>query len=240
MKICVFNAGDRKELRIDPEGISVLMAEGFSDVSHLLRSKHLQQLSNILKDTEASENDRYVALDLLKNANIAAGRVLPMCQDTGTAIVMGKKGEAVWVNGDDEAAIAEGIRRTYKTDNLRYSQLAPLDMYEELNTGDNLPAQVEIYAEQGSAYKFLMIAKGGGSANKTMLYQKTKALLNPKSLLSFLDTEISKFDKKLSYKQFLSKAPAEVIEIQNERKNTAFEKKVKLVEALERLSSVIK
>jgi fumarate hydratase class I len=182
--------GDREVLKIDPEGITHLTAEGFSDTSHLLRTSHLQQLSNILDDPEASENDRFVALDLLKNANISAGRILPMCQDTGTAIVMGKKGENVWVEGDDEAAITDGIKRTYETDNLRYSQLAPIDMYTEKNTGNNLPAQIDIYSEKGNSYKFLFIAKGGGSANKTFLYQKTKALLNPSSLMSFLDKEI--------------------------------------------------
>ncbi len=182
--------GDREVLKIDPEGIARLTAEGFSDTSHLLRASHLQQLSNILDDPEASENDRFVALDLLKNANISAGRILPMCQDTGTAIVMGKKGENVWVEGDDEAAITDGIKRTYETDNLRYSQLAPIDMYTEKNTGNNLPAQIDIYSEKGNSYKFLFIAKGGGSANKTFLYQKTKALLNPSSLMSFLDKEI--------------------------------------------------
>ena len=182
--------GDREVLKIDPEGIAHLTAEGFSDTSHLLRTSHLQQLSNILDDPEASENDRFVALDLLKNANISAGRILPMCQDTGTAIVMGKKGENVWVEGDDEAAITDGIKRTYETDNLRYSQLAPIDMYTEKNTGNNLPAQIDIYSEKGNSYKFMFIAKGGGSANKTFLYQKTKALLNPSSLMSFLDKEI--------------------------------------------------
>ena len=182
--------GDREVLKINPEGIARLTAEGFSDTSHLLRTSHLQQLSNILDDPEASENDRFVALDLLKNANISAGRILPMCQDTGTAIVMGKKGENVWVEGDDEAAITDGIKRTYETDNLRYSQLAPIDMYTEKNTGNNLPAQIDIYSEKGNSYKFLFIAKGGGSANKTFLYQKTKALLNPSSLMSFLDKEI--------------------------------------------------
>ena len=150
--------GDREVLKIDPEGIAHLTAEGFSDTSHLLRTSHLQQLSNILDDPEASENDRFVALDLLKNANISAGRILPMCQDTGTAIVMGKKGENVWVEGDDEAAITDGIKRTYETDNLRYSQLAPIDMYTEKNTGNNLPAQIDIYSEKGNSYKFLFIA----------------------------------------------------------------------------------
>ncbi len=184
------DAGGREILKIDPEGIAQLTAAGFSDTSHLLRTAHLEQLASILDDPEASDNDRFVAMDLLKNANIAAGRVLPMCQDTGTAIVMGKKGQNVWVDGDDEAAISEGIRRTYATDNLRYSQLAPLDMYNEKNTGDNLPAQIELYADKGDAYKFMFVAKGGGSANKTFLYQQTKALLNPASLMNFLDKEI--------------------------------------------------
>ena len=168
----------------------MLTAQAFSDTSHLLRPAHLAQLAAILEDPEASDNDRFVALDLLKNANISAGRVLPMCQDTGTAIVMGKKGEHVWVAGDDEAAITQGVLRTYRTDNLRYSQMAPLGMYEEVNTGNNLPAQIEIYAEKGAAYKFLFVAKGGGSANKTLLHQKTRALLNPDALMEFLESEI--------------------------------------------------
>ena len=184
------NLDGREILKIDPEGIAQLAAEGFSDTSHLLRPAHLAQLAKILDDPEASENDRFVAMDLLKNANIAAGRIFPMCQDTGTAIVIGKKGEHVWVEGDDEEAISEGIRRTYLTDNLRYSQLAPLDMFNEIGTGDNLPAQVELYAEKGNAYKFMFIAKGGGSANKTFLFQKTKAILNPDSLMEFLDKEL--------------------------------------------------
>ncbi len=180
----------REILKIDPEGISVLTAKGFSDTSHLLRTQHLEQLRKILDDPEASDNDRFVALDLLKNANIASGRILPMCQDTGTAIIIGKKGEQAWVDGNSEAAISEGVRRTYETDNLRFSQLAPISMYKEVNTGDNLPAQIEIYADQGTNYKFLFIAKGGGSANKTMLYQQTRAVLNPESLMQFLDQEI--------------------------------------------------
>ena len=180
----------REILKIDPEGISVLTAKGFSDTSHLLRTQHLEQLRKILDDPEASDNDRFVALDLLKNANIASGRILPMCQDTGTAIIIGKKGEQAWVDGNSEAAISEGVRRTYETDNLRFSQLAPISMYKEVNTGDNLPAQIEIYADQGATYKFLFVAKGGGSANKTMLYQQTRAVLNPESLMQFLDQEI--------------------------------------------------
>lgn len=184
------DVGGREILKIDPEGIALLTAQGFSDTSHLLRTEHLEQVRKILDDPEASDNDRFVALDMLKNANIASGRVLPMCQDTGTAIIMGKKGEQVWVDGNDEAAISDGVKRTYETDNLRFSQLAPLSMYEEKNTGDNLPAQIEIYAEKGAAYKFMFVAKGGGSANKTMLHQQTAALLNPESLLAFLDKEI--------------------------------------------------
>jgi len=186
----VVEAGGREILRIDPAGITALTAAGFSDTSHLLRPAHLKQLASILKDPEASENDRFVAMDLLKNANIAAGRQLPMCQDTGTAIVMGKKGENVWVEGDEEVAIALGVKQTFETDNLRYSQMAPLNMYDEVNTGNNLPAQIELYADKGDAYKFLFIAKGGGSANKSFLHQQTKALLNPDSLMAFLDKEI--------------------------------------------------
>ena len=186
----VVEAAGRQILRIDGQGIAALTAAGFSDTSHLLRPAHLKQLASILDDKDASDNDRFVAMDLLKNANIAAGRQLPMCQDTGTAIVMGKKGENVWVDGDEEAAIGEGIRRTYATDNLRYSQMAALNMYDEVNTGDNLPAQIELYADKGDAYKFLFMAKGGGSANKSFLYQQTKALLNPDSLIAFLDKEI--------------------------------------------------
>ncbi len=155
-----------------------------------MRPGHLASLASILDDPEASANDRFVAFDLLKNANIAAGKILPMCQDTGTAIVMGKKGQRVWTGGGDAGALAAGIRRTYTETNLRYSQVAPLSMYEEVNTGDNLPAQIELYAEPGDAYKFLFIAKGGGSANKSFLYQQTKAVLNPKSLIAFLDKQI--------------------------------------------------
>ena len=177
-------------LKIAPEAITMLTAEAMRDISHLLRPAHLKQLGSILDDPEASDNDRFVALDLLKNANIAAGGVLPMCQDTGTAIVMGKKGQNVWTGADDEAAIADGVRKTFTETNLRYSQLAPLDMFNEKNTGDNLPAQIDLYATQGDTYKFLFIAKGGGSANKTFLYQQTKAVLNPEALKAFLDEKI--------------------------------------------------
>ncbi|HTZ38247.1 MAG TPA: fumarate hydratase [Stellaceae bacterium] len=177
-------------VKIAPEALSLLSRQAFVDCSHLLRPAHLASLAAILDDPEASANDRFVAYDLLKNANIAAGKVLPMCQDTGTAIVMGKKGQRVWTSGDDAAAISAGIRRTYTETNLRYSQVAPLSMYEEVNTGDNLPAQIELYAEPGEEYKFLFVAKGGGSANKSFLYQQTKAVLNPKSLTAFLDKQL--------------------------------------------------
>ena len=160
------------------------------DIAHLLRPGHLQQLRNILDDPEASANDRFVALDLLKNACIAAGGVLPMCQDTGTAIVKGKKGQFVFTGGGDEEAIARGVFDTYLTSNLRYSQMAPLDMYEEKNTGNNLPAEIKISAIDGDAYKFLFMAKGGGSANKSYLYQETKALLNEKTLLPWIFDKI--------------------------------------------------
>ena len=182
-------AGERV-VTVATDALTMLAAEAMKDCQHLLRPGHLQQLRKVLDDPEASDNDRFVAFDLLKNANIAAGRVLPMCQDTGTAIVMGKKGQRVWTGGGDAAALAAGIRRTYTETNLRYSQVAPLSMYEEVNTGDNLPAQIELYAEEGDEYKFLFIAKGGGSANKSFLYQQTKAVLNPKSLIKFLDEKI--------------------------------------------------
>jgi fumarate hydratase, class I len=177
-------------VKVAPEALTLLARQAFIDCAHLLRPAHLKSLAAILDDPEASSNDRFVAYDLLKNANIAAGRVLPMCQDTGTAIVMAKKGQRVWTGYDDAAAISEGIRRTYTETNLRYSQVAPISMYEEVNTGDNLPAQIDLYAEPGDAYKFLFIAKGGGSANKSFLYQQTRAVLNPKSLIAFLDKNL--------------------------------------------------
>ncbi|HSR56467.1 MAG TPA: fumarate hydratase [Alphaproteobacteria bacterium] len=177
-------------LTVDGGALTELSRAAFFDIAHYLRSEHLGQLAKIFDDPEASENDRFVAYELLKNANISAGGVLPMCQDTGTAIVMGKKGHRVMTAGDDEARLAEGVFRTYAEDNLRYSQLAPLNMYEEVNTGSNLPAQIEIYATEGEAYDFLFIAKGGGSANKSFLYQETKALLNPDSLMRFVDEKI--------------------------------------------------
>src|SRR6266481_6291103 len=180
----------RRIVKVAPEALTLLAAQAFVDSAHLLRPGHLAQLRAILDDPEASANDKFVASDLLKNASIAAGRVLPMCQDTGTAIVMGKRGQQIWTDGDDAAALSAGIRRSYTEANLRYSQLAPLSMYEEVNTGDNLPAQIDLFAEPGDAYKFLFIAKGGGSANKSFLYQQSKAVLNPQSLLKFLDDKI--------------------------------------------------
>ena len=177
-------------LIIDPQALTLLTETAFHDISHYLRPGHLRQLANIIADPEASNNDRFVAIEFLKNANVAAGGVLPMCQDTGTAIVMGKKGERVFTGADDERAISMGVAETYLKHNLRYSQMAPLDMFNEKNTGTNLPAQVEIYATPGDAYKFLFIQKGGGSANKSFLYQQTKAVLNPKSLIEFLDVQL--------------------------------------------------
>mgnify|MGYP006410875853 CR=1 FL=1 len=177
-------------LKVDTEALKILCAAAMVDISHLLRPGHLQQLRTILDDDEASDNDRFVALDLLKNANISAGGILPMCQDTGTAIVMAYKGQQVWTGGGDEAALSEGVLKTFTESNLRYSQVAPLDMFTETNTGNNLPAQIDIYASEGKEYKFLFMAKGGGSANKTFLFQQTKALLNPESLMTFLDEKI--------------------------------------------------
>ena len=173
-------------LKVEPEAITLLTETAMRDIAHLLRSDHLQQLNNILNDPEASPNDKFVALDLLKNAGIAAGGVLPMCQDTGTAIVKGKKGQFVMSGGNDEEAIARGVFNTYQTSNLRYSQMAPISMYEEKNTGNNLPAEIKISAVDGDAYKFLFMAKGGGSANKSYLFQETKALLNEKTLLPWI------------------------------------------------------
>src|ERR1700746_1658521 len=189
-RVSVGSFEGRRIVKVAPEALTLLAAQAFIDSAHLLRPGHLAQLRAILDDPEASANDKFVAFDLLKNANIAAGRVLPMCQDTGTAIVMGKKGQQIWTDGDDAAALSAGIRRSYTETNLRYSQVAPLSMYEEVNTGDNLPAQIDIYAEPGDEYEFLFIAKGGGSANKSFLYQQSKAVLNPKSLLKFIDEKI--------------------------------------------------
>jgi len=173
-------------LKVTPAAITLLTQTAMRDIAHLLRTDHLQQLSSILSDPEASANDRFVALDLLKNAGIAAGGVLPMCQDTGTAIVKGKKGQFVMTGGGDEEAIARGVFNTYQTSNLRYSQMAPITMYEEKNTGNNLPAEIKIASVDGDSYKFLFMAKGGGSANKSYLFQETKALLNEKALLPWV------------------------------------------------------
>jgi fumarate hydratase, class I len=180
----------RKFLEVEPEVLTLLTRTAFRDIAHLLRPSHLRQLRSILDDPQASPNDRYVARDLLQNANIAAGGVLPMCQDTGTAIVMGKRGQRVLTDGRDEEHIARGVYDAYTQLNLRYSQMAPLTMWEEKNTGSNLPAQIELYATDGDAYKFLFMAKGGGSANKSYLYQETKAVLNPARMASFLGEKI--------------------------------------------------
>ena len=184
--VSTFSTSEGTFLKVSPEAITRLTEHAMRDIAHLLRTSHLQQLANILKDPEASDNDRFVALDLLKNASIAAGGVLPMCQDTGTAIVKAKKGQQVFTGGGDDAAISHGIYNTYQTSNLRYSQLAPLSMFEEVNTDTNLPAEIKIAAVDGDEYKFLFIAKGGGSANKSYLFQETKALLNEKTLLPWL------------------------------------------------------
>jgi fumarate hydratase class I len=180
----------REILKVGSEALRLLAAEAFDDVSHLLRSGHLAQLRKILDDPDASANDRFVAFELLTNANIAAGRVLPGCQDTGTAIIVAHKGENVYTGIDDAEALSRGIYDTFEQKNLRFSQMAPLDMYTEKNTGNNLPAQIEIYSEPGDEYELLFIAKGGGSANKSFLFQETKALLNPESLLRFAAEKI--------------------------------------------------
>jgi fumarate hydratase class I len=188
----VVKLGDREFLEVAPEALSKLTAEAIHDISHYLRPDHLQQLANIIKDPEASPNDRFVATDLLKNANISAGGILPMCQDTGTALVMAKKGQYVLTASNDEVAISQGIYDAFTTLNLRYSQMAPVTTWEEKNTGNNLPAQIEIYAdsEHADEYNFLFIAKGGGSANKSFLYQETKAILNPKAFMAWLDEKL--------------------------------------------------
>jgi fumarate hydratase class I len=183
-----FNGED--VLVVEPEGLRLLAEEAFADINHFLRPGHLAQLRKILDDPEATENDKFVAFDLLKNANISAHGVLPMCQDTGTAIIMGKKGRRVWTDGADEAKLAEGARDAYFKKNLRYSQLAPISMFEEKNTSNNMPAQVELYSEGEDAYKFLFMAKGGGSANKTFLYQGTPSLLTPERLVEFIKEKI--------------------------------------------------
>jgi fumarate hydratase class I len=181
---------DQSILKVAADGLTLVTDQAFTDVSHLLRTAHLQQLANILNDPESSKNDRYVALEFIKNAVISAEGEYPMCQDTGTAIVMGKKGQGVWTGYSDESAISEGVFQAYQRNNLRYSQNAPLDMYREKNTGTNLPAQIDIYATAGNAYKFLFIAKGGGSANKTYLFQETRAILRPDTLPEYLRTKM--------------------------------------------------
>ena len=173
-------------LRVAPEAITMLTSAAMFEIAHFLRTPHLAQLAKILDDPEASGNDRYVALDLLRNANIAAGGILPGCQDTGTAIIKAKKGQFVLTSGNDESSISRGVFDTYQSDNLRYSQMAPLDMYREINTGTNLPAEIEISAIDGDSYKFFFMAKGGGSANKSYLFQETKAVLNPAAMLNFI------------------------------------------------------
>jgi fumarate hydratase class I len=189
--VSTFEANGNTFLQVEPEVLTMLTATAMRDIAHLLRPGHLQQLRNILDDPEASPNDYFVALELLKNANIAAGGVLPSCQDTGTAIVKGKKGQFVVVNGGrDEEHLARGVFDTYQTSNLRYSQMAPLTMWDEKNTASNLPAEIKISAIDGAAYKFMFMAKGGGSANKSYLFQETKALLNPKSMMAFLDKNL--------------------------------------------------
>ncbi|MCF8480647.1 MAG: fumarate hydratase [Rhodospirillum sp.] len=175
---------------VKPEALTRLAEEAFRDISHLLRPAHLKQVRAILDDPEASPNDRFVALELLKNANISAGMILPMCQDTGTAIIMGKKGQRIFSGDTDTLALSEGVAKAYGSLNLRYSQMAPLSLFEEVNTGNNLPAQIDLYAEPGAAYKFMFMAKGGGSANKVYLYQQTKALLNPATFAAFMDEQI--------------------------------------------------
>ena len=188
--VSTFEADGKTFLKVEPSALTALASEAIRDISHLLRPGHLAQLRKIVEDPESSSNDRFVALQLLKNANIAAGFILPGCQDTGTAIVMAKKGQYVFTGGGDEAALSRGVYDTYQSSNLRYSQLAPLDMYREKNTGNNLPAQIEIYATDGDAYKFLFMTKGGGSANKSYLFQETKALLNEASMLKFLEEKL--------------------------------------------------
>jgi len=190
--VSVVKLGDKEFLQVEPSALTLLTETAIHDISHYLRSEHLEQLAKILKDPEASANDRFVALDLLKNANIAAGGILPMCQDTGTALIMGKKGQYVLTTAKDEVALSQGVYDAYTKLNLRYSQMAPVTTWEEKNTGNNLPAQIEIYADSDhqDEYNFMFIAKGGGSANKSFLYQETKAVLNPTSFMNWLDEKL--------------------------------------------------
>ena len=190
--VSTFEAGGERFVRVEPEALTLLTKEAMLDIAHLFRPGHLAQLAAILDDEEASANDHFVALELLKNANISAGRILPSCQDTGTAIVKGKRGQQVLTRGGDEEAISRGVYEAYHEANLRYSQMAPLTMWDEVNTRNNLPAEIKIAAVDGDAYKFLFMAKGGGSANKSFLFQETKALLNPTSLFRFLDENLRK------------------------------------------------
>ncbi len=190
--VSVIKLGDKEFLQVEPSALTLLTETAIHDISHYLRTEHLEQLAKILTDPEASANDRFVALDLLKNANIAAGGVLPMCQDTGTALIMGKKGQFVLTTAKDEVALSQGVYDAYTKLNLRYSQMAPVTTWEEKNTGNNLPAQIEIYADSDhqDEYNFMFIAKGGGSANKSFLYQETKAVLNPTSFMNWLDAKL--------------------------------------------------
>jgi fumarate hydratase class I len=190
--VSVIKLGDKEFLQIEPSALTLLTETAIHDISHYLRTEHLEQLAKILKDPEASANDRFVALDLLKNANIAAGGILPMCQDTGTALIMGKKGQYVLTTSKDEVALSQGVYDAYTKLNLRYSQMAPVTTWEEKNTGNNLPAQIEIYADSDhqDEYNFIFIAKGGGSANKSFLYQETKAVLNPTAFMNWLDAKL--------------------------------------------------
>ena len=190
--VSVVKLGDKEFLQVEPAALTLLTETAIHDISHYLRSEHLEQLAKILKDPESSANDRFVALDLLKNANIAAGGILPMCQDTGTALIMGKKGQYVLTTAKDEVALSQGVYDAFTKLNLRYSQMAPVTTWEEKNTGNNLPAQIEIYADSDhqDEYNFMFIAKGGGSANKSFLYQETKAVLNPASFMNWLDEKL--------------------------------------------------
>ena len=190
--VSVIKLGDREFLQVEPSALTLLTETAIHDISHYLRTEHLEQLAKILTDPEASANDRFVALDLLKNANIAAGGILPMCQDTGTALIMGKKGQYVLTTAKDELALSQGVYDAFTKLNLRYSQMAPVTTWEEKNTGNNLPAQIEIYADSDhqDEYNFMFIAKGGGSANKSFLYQETKAVLNPTSFMNWLDAKL--------------------------------------------------
>jgi fumarate hydratase class I len=188
--VTVSDFNGKPVITVAPEGLTLLSETAFTDVAHLLRTQHLAQLKAILEDPEASANDQYVALEMIKNAMISAERVFPMCQDTGTAVIMGKKGQQVWTDGGDEEALSRGVFNAYVNRNLRYSQNAPLSMYEEKNTGCNLPAQIDLYATAGDAYGFLFIAKGGGSGNKVYLFQETKAVLTPETLPEFMKAKM--------------------------------------------------